>query len=196
MIKLPIEPLVSFVNERSAREKKMLLVMGLGLVLALDYLILILPIQTMFADTLPKLGPVKSELRTLKEDKKNKDLIESNWVSTKARLQEAEKSFISADEVSMLLENFSNLAGLSGVKIVSLKPIEMTGSQLAKSGLYVPIPIKASALAGTHELGKFLNRLETNRTFFRITNLHILENPADSRRHLVEIEVEALRKGL
>ena len=198
MIKLPMGAvsgyITRFINERTPREKQMLLVLAIAAAFFLDYLILIRPVQDMFADTLPRLYAVKEEWRELKADKKNKEAIEKSWKEAEVRFQEEEKRFVTQDELSMLMDNYSKLASQSGVKLVSLKPIGLSKSQLG-GGLYTPIPIESRALAGTHELGKFLSRLETNRTFFRVTNLRIMENPDDTKRHLVDLNVEVLRKG-
>ncbi len=192
MIQLPIDRVALFYNSRTVREQKLLLLFLVCLVIVLDYFALMRPVQGVFADTLPRLSALQPELKTLREDKKNKAQLEAHWQDAKARLEEAEKNFVDSDEVSALLEELSQLAQNSGVKIMALKPIEMTSA--GEGAVYSPVPIKMSALAGTHELGRFLVKLETNRPFFRVTGMRITENPADVRRHQIDLELESFRK--
>ncbi|HXV18792.1 MAG TPA: hypothetical protein VD883_01810, partial [Candidatus Omnitrophota bacterium] len=84
------EPVVVFWNTRSTREKNMILVLLFLAILFVDYSLLIRPVQGFYANTLPKLGEVKRELKTLKEDSKNKDGILSGWEKAKASLAEQE----------------------------------------------------------------------------------------------------------
>ena len=97
------------------------------------------------------------------------------------------------DDISILLENLSQLASSTGIKIVSLKPAEIT--RMGKGALYSSAPIKMSALAGAYELGKFLVKLETNPVYFRVNGMRINENPGDPRKHFVELDIESFRRG-
>lgn len=193
MIQLALDKAVGFYNTRTVREQLLLLIFAASLVLSLDYFVLIRPVQRIFADTLPKLGSLKRELKSLKDDKKNKALLEAHWQETTAKLGEAEKSFVDSDEVSALLEELSRLAQASGVKITTLKPI--TIARAGEGLVYSPVPIKMNALAGTHELGRFLVKLETSRPFFKVTDMRIVENQMDSRKHQIDLELESYRKG-
>jgi len=107
-------------------------------------------------------------------------------------LTEKEKMFVAPGEIPSLFENLSKLAQNSGLKIISLKP---ANSPEGDSGNYQRIPIRISALAGTHELGKFLAELEGGGTFFRVTDLKIVANTSDIRRHSIDLSLEACRKG-
>jgi Tfp pilus assembly protein PilO len=192
-VNLPLEELIRFWNERAPRERNLLVVLILCLVLFVDYLLFMRPVQAIYADTLPQLGSLKQELRTLKQDRKNRDGIEKDWAEAKAKLAEAEGRFIEWHEMSGMLDRVSQLAQGSGVKIMSLAPLEIKSAQTPTR--YRPIPVSLSGLGGAHAIGKFLSKLESDRTFFRITQLRIAENPSDVKRHLVELRFEVLRKG-
>ena len=193
MIKLPVQGIMDFWNSRTGREKNLIVALLICFAVFLDYLLFIRPVQAIYADTLPRLGMLKKELRGLKEDRKNKDGIEKDWMAAKEKLAEAEARFVSWDEMSMTLDRVSQLAQSSGVKIMSLAPVEAKSART--QSLYRPIPIVVSGLGGTHAIGKFLEKLETNHTFFRVTTMRIAENPSDVKRHLLELRVEALRRG-
>ncbi len=185
------ENIQSFINSRTPREKKMLIILVAGLVLFVDYWAFILPVTFFSQKTFPRLVAVKEEARSLREDRKNKAQIEKSWEDLKKEMEVLEKGLIARDEIPGLLESLSKEAQKAGLKITSLKPLEINGSD---QGLYVKIPIAIHAIAGSHELGSFLERLEGGMTFFRIRDLHIQGNPADVKRHLVEMQLEAFQR--
>lgn len=181
----------SFIQSRTAREKKMLMILAAGLVLFVDYWLFILPMTFFSQKTLPRLVAVKEEARMLREDWKNKTQIEKSWEDSKREMEALEKGLMSGDEIPGVLESLSKEAQKAGLKITSLKPLETNGSD---RGFYVKIPITIHAIAGSHELGSFLERLEGGKIFFRVRDLHVQGNPADSKRHLVEMQIEAFQR--
>ncbi len=191
--KLPIHPVINFLNSRNPREKQMILVMGLCGILAVDYLILIRPITSFFSQGMSKSSMIAQEVKDLETDQKNKALITKALQDAKERLAKTESRFVTSGELPVLLENLSKLASESGVRISSLQPMEAAPEESAKR--YALVPIRVQALAGTHELGGFLSRLESDAIFFHVANLKISENPAHNRKHLVELQIAVYRKG-
>lgn len=193
MNRISVEFIMDYLNSRNPREKVMIILFAVVAFLTLDYFVLIQPVAGTFVHTLPELAASKQELRALKDDRKNKQAIRKNWQEAKTAFADKEKMFIAANETPALLENLSRLAQSAGLKIVSLRPLS---SPEADSGNYQRIPIRISATAGTHELGKFLAQLESGTIFIRITDLKITANPSDIRRHSIELALEAFRKGV
>lgn len=187
-----IDKLMNFLNSRNPREKMMFILLAGAGVLVLDTLVFIQPVAKMFMAEGPELSTVGQDLRSLQDDYKNRDQIEKSWTKAKEALLEKEKMFIAPNEVPALLENLSKLAQSSGVKILTLKPEAV----MSDSGHYQRIPIKISGLAGAHEFGRFLAKLESSPTFFRVTDVRIQNSLADTRRHSVDLIVEAYRKGI
>lgn len=192
--KFSYEPLVVFWNTRSAREKNMILALLFLVILFVDYSLLIRPVQGFYANTLPKLGEVKRELRTLREDSKNKEKIQSGWESAKVSLAEQEKKFIDWDEISFLIQRLSETAASCGIKVAAIQPSDIQHSAGAKGG-YVAISVELTAFGGTHELGRFLEKIETGPLFLKVVQIEIKENPADPRRHSVRLKIQSFRKS-
>ena len=186
-----IDKVMSFLNRLNPREKVMFIVMIGAAILVLDYALFIQPAAKLFLATMPELGTVRQDLHALQEDYKNREQINKGWTITSQALIEKEKMFIAPNEIPALLENLSKLAQESGVKILTLKP----DAAQPDAGNYQRIPIKISALAGAHEFGKFLAKLESNTTFFRVTDVKIQNSPTDTRRHSLDLSIEAYRKG-
>ena len=49
-------------------------------------------------------------------------------------------------------------------------------------------------MAGTHEFGAFLARLENGNTLFKVKDLKISSNPLNERKQLIELSMEAFKK--
>ncbi len=191
-----LEALANFVNARNLREKMMILAFAGALLFFADYFILVRPVFQVFQETLPELGTLQGERHGFKNDQKNKAFIEKTCAAAKDALAQRESGFIAPNEVPRLLENLSKLALDSGVKIISLQPIETNKkAKKEEASRYSRIPIQVNAAAGAHELGKFLARLEGGQTYFRVMNMRIQANPADMRRHSIELDIDALGKG-
>ena len=194
MQKISIDVIVHFLNSRNSREKLMIVVGAVLALAAIDNFLLIMPSAHSFLTTGPRLATLKRDLQTLKEDRRNEALIQKNWEETKATLAQSEKSLISANELPTLLENLSQLAQNTGVKIISLNPREELSLKNTKPAIYPIIPIDLRAVAGLHELGAFLSKLEGGQTFFRVADIKISVNPSHLTQHSVELRLETYRK--
>ena len=194
-LKLWLVLLNKFINERNPREKQMIIVLGLIGILFFDYWILIHPVIKTYAQVISQYSALETELRGLKDDQKNKKFIEKMWDKEKEDLKTTEKRFVGPNEMPALLENLSKLALDSGVNVMSLEPLESSNKN-AKKGTAAPyssVSIRMSAVGGTHEIGKFLSWLENNPTFIKVTDIKISPNPADDRRHILELQIEVTR---
>ncbi len=185
--------LEDFLSRRGPKEKVIALTAAALLFLFADFTFLARPMFRTLMEAAPKLSSLGKELERLKADDKDKDAIRLRWQESKKRLAEEEARFVSAGEVSALLESLSQQAFDSGIKITSLRPLEVSQSSLSRPR-YQPLSVQMNALAGTHEFGSFLAGLETAGIFFKVTDLKITENPADERRHLVELKMEIYKR--
>lgn len=183
---------VTFYSARTAREKIMVLVLAGTTALFFDYWLLVRPVSSLFSETLPRVKVLRNERDTLRADKKNEDAIHAELVATRAKLQAKDARFTAPNGLPRLLENLSGLARGSGVRIVALSP--MSTREAGTSRRYVGTPIRLSAMAGAHELGRFLAELENAETFFGVTKLDIRANSLDEKKHFVELEIMVFRR--
>ncbi len=103
-----------------------------------------------------------------------------------------EKRLPSHDQVSSLLEDFSNVAESSGVKILRIKPLEEPAplsKQKPVNNAYAEFPILIEARAGYHQLGAFINKLETMDRFIRVTDLDVAGTDKNPRHHDIKIRI-------
>ena len=190
--KIRFDFIANFVNSRPPRERLLLVALAVACLFFADYFLWLAPVTRSLMETLPVLSSLKQERRQLKEDQKNEALLREKWQKTEADLEEKEKRIAASNQTASLLENLSRLASASGVRILSLKPDE--GSP-PPGKLYYSVPVHIDCLAGTHELGAFLNRLEAGDVYFRVSNLKIAANPNNERKHSIEMTVETFRKA-
>jgi type IV pilus assembly protein PilO len=103
------------------------------------------------------------------------------------RLQaaECEKKFPKDEEIPALLENISATAAKSGVDIIAIRPIKAEFKEEAQRppDLFHAIAIEIVAKGGYHQLGQFINRLETSARFMEVKDIDINRDPANPRRH-------------
>src|SRR3989338_2660594 len=92
--KLALVLLQKFINERSPREKQLIIVLGILGIIFLDYWLLIHPVVKIFANAVSQGQALETELKGLKDDRKNQVFIERNWNQTRAKLEESEKRFV------------------------------------------------------------------------------------------------------
>ncbi len=193
-IRIPkLDLFVNLLNQRTEREKQLIIGFMIALAIFLDYAVLVGPAIKAVSQDGPKIAPLKQELKGMIDDEKNKEEIRKKWEELKLTLETRDRSFISKDEIPALLENLSGEAQRSGVKIISLEPSGWSGD--SPKGTYFPLPIEMRANAGAHEFGRFLSNLETGETFFRVKNIRIAANPQNEHRHQIDLSLEALKRG-
>ncbi len=189
--KIPVEKIIKYLNERPPREKVMILVMVLAAALVVDNFLFVQPVWGVFSKLWPEMTSLSAQIKEFKEDRKNKGAIAQRWAETRNKLITQEKMFVETDDTPQLLESLSKSAQRSGLRIVSLKPLQTVPTE---TDLYWKLPIQISALAGTHEFGKFLASLEGGNIFFRITDLKIAGNMVDNRKHQIDIYLEGYQR--
>ncbi|MFA5388921.1 MAG: type 4a pilus biogenesis protein PilO [Candidatus Omnitrophota bacterium] len=140
------------------------------------------------------------EFRVVKDRVKNEEVMISNEGGIKRQYENFEKQaeylekrLPGQDQVSSLLEGFSNVAESSGVKILKVKPLETpvtsASKQKAATEAYAEFPILIEARAGFHQLGDFVNKLENMDRFIKIMDIDITGVDKDPRRHDIKIRI-------
>jgi len=103
------------------------------------------------------------------------------------------------EELPAVIELLSSIAGETGVKIQTIFPQKTFETQPTASAnptpkvdaggsqLYKEMPIQIDGLAGFHQLGMFLSRMESGSQPVQLKSLRISNNPKDARRHIVKM---------
>jgi Tfp pilus assembly protein PilO len=102
-------------------------------------------------------------------------------------------SIMDEKNISALIENISNLANSSGVKITQIKPVmDISDSQIieAKDNKFKEVEIQIVGKSSFHQLGNFISQIEKDKTFFKISSLDIEADAKDFKAQNVRLSLK------
>jgi len=176
------------------KQKMYILIAMFGIAgLALYYNLLLKP---QFSGFIAK----NKEFRIVRDRVKSEEIMIANDAGIKKQYENFEKQAGYLEkrlpagqiQISGILEDFSNVAESSGVKILRIKPLEapvIASSQKVTNDPYSEIPILIEARAGYHQLGAFVDKIENMDRFIKITDIDIAGTDKDPRRHDIKIRI-------
>lgn len=146
---------------------------------------------------IPEVKKVRLDIGKTMDDISRKENFEKKLKQMEDEINLYIKKLPMEHEIPMLLEDISNMATTSNVKILGISPLGGGKEGGAKAKVYQGIPIMINAVGGYHELGVFINKLENADRFMEISDLKVNSNKADYRRHNIELIVSTyvLLKG-
>ena len=155
---------------------------------ALYFNFLARPVIAQLLTIVPKVSALKKNIASARSLMGQKAAIEKMREGLSGDIQAFDKMFPREQEVPKLLENFSNIANDSGVRIAGIKPIPArAGGELVGGEIYQAIPIEIIARSGYHELGRFIEKLERGDRFIMIENIDVSANPESVQSHNVRL---------
>lgn len=137
-------------------------------------------------------GKMKKEIRSARTLIKDFEKLKSNLEERKQKIESYEKKLPAEQEIPALLENLSDMARDSDVKIEGIAPVAShfkDDKSAKKSSIYREIPILITAKSGYHELGHFLNKLENADRFMKVIDMDIKADKANLKKHEVQLMV-------
>lgn len=102
-----------------------------------------------------------------------------------ARVAQLRSSVPAEDQLPNVLQHLTEVAAQTGIKVQSVTP--QPSASKDPPTLYRHVPIQLDALAGYHQLGVFLSRVETEGPPMQLQSLRIAANPKLLRRHDVKM---------
>lgn len=156
--------------------------------LIIIYLIfLIRPKIQEFFTTLPQVSQLKSKVINVERSWANIDSFKEKILHSKEKLGYYEKRLPGEKELPALLQFLSDSAKELDVRIIEIEPGEP--DKTAQSPIYYQVPISLRAECGYHQLGRFLNRLESADRFMKISDIKIKANPDRVDSHFVQLDI-------
>lgn len=137
-------------------------------------------------------GKMRSELESARILIKDFKRLASDLKKQGLKVELYEKKLPAEQEIPALLENLSNMAKGSDIKIVGIAPAMSyfkDDRSVGKSRIYREIPILITAKSGYHEFGSFLNNLENADRFMKVADIGIKANKTSPKKHDVELMV-------
>jgi Tfp pilus assembly protein PilO len=161
------------------------------LIVIANYNFFLKPTLASLSQTGPKLARAKQQLLSDQGLVSNIPRYKSQIEQMREAMLSYKKGFSTKQEIAELLKDLSDMARDSDVKIVSIKPhalIDTPPLNIDQSA-YQKFPISIKAVCGYHQLGEFLNKLENDETFMRVSDIRISYDQKDPTQHLVYVLV-------
>lgn len=164
--------------------KKLILIFVLFfVVIYLDFTFLINMQSSNIKSLKPKIAKFKKDIDAL-----NKSLSAGGNINTDQN-QANVLRIISKDQVSLLLEEISTLANNNDVKIMQIKAVKdfKKTDKTPQSDKFEPLFVSLDISGTYHDVGAFINDLESGPVFIAVSDLDIKYNDSDSSRQSVNL---------
>jgi len=178
---------------KNKRTQIVLLIISAALAAAALYLYLVFAPQVagvfkLTGDT----GNMRSDLKSARTVIKGFEKLNTDLKERGQKVESYEKQLPAEQEIPALLENLSNMAKESDIKIVGIVPAMpkvKDDKSVDKNQIYREIPILITAKSGYHELGQFLNKLENADRFMKVVDIDIRASASTPNKHDVELMI-------
>ena len=181
-----IKFLINFKNTKQVALIALLISVG---VIYLYVNFLLLPQINSVVKIYGKTNKLSVDLKDTEHDISEVDSLRKQAASYRGKIEEYERMLPAEQEIPKLLEDLSDMAKKSDVKIIGITPLPAKEESKAPDAIYQEIPILISARSGYHELGKFLSDLENSDRFMKVVDIKVKENKTTPKRHDVELFV-------
>lgn len=132
-------------------------------------------------------------IRILENDIKNLDRNKEETADLDEKIDNLKLLITDERDISVLIENISNSADSTGVKIIQVKPatdVSNLRTVETKDGKFGEIEIQIMGKSDFHQLGNFVSKIESVKGFFKISSLEI---EGDSKDYFTQNILLSLR---
>lgn len=150
-------------------------------------------------------GQLKAGIMSTRDDAKFISTFKNRSSDLKKEIDELGKMVLTEGDMPKALENISQFADISAVRILKIRPILESGTAELKLSNKGPLKgqeffsrkkISIFAKCGFNQLGRFMALLESSPIFFDIKSIEIHTDQQDYAKHTVTIILEvAVRKA-
>jgi len=167
-----------------------------GVILILWGYFLLFPQGRSLIRILGKSGRIRADIIANKADIDRIDIFKRKLTEYKERVAYYEGQFPKKGDIPSIVESLSDMARESAVKIASITPLKASETRTAQlGGFYLEIPVLISARSGYHELGSFINKIESSGFFMKIADIEIKSNEQMPKRHDCELLILTYAKN-
>jgi type IV pilus assembly protein PilO len=158
-------------------------------ILLMDYFILLHPQLRMMGAVNKQTGTFSRNLKTARRDIASLEQFRKRLDTLQEKIALAGERIAREEEMPVVLENISQTAKQSNLKITQLKPSREEEKVVAitPTGVIYELPVMVEARCGYHQLGNFINQLENGKTLVSVSGLQILPSLGDSTHHNVKL---------
>jgi len=144
---------------------------------------------------LPQVARLKQDVELARSDIANIDNFKMEVASLRNELGRYEASLPGKKEIAPILDHLSKIASQTVVKIVGIEELkeargkvpELKGARQIYSEVSIGIDLKS----GYHQLGSFINKVESSARLMKLRDIEIKADPRTSREHNVKLIISA-----
>jgi len=172
----------------------------IGIVLIIAFLaFLLIPKASKLLYLIRENSKLDTQLSAAAEDAAKIDGLNSNKAGLAAEISALQERFLEETQIPLFLEELSKLAEETSVRLNSLKiPKEVAeAGEKEKTPLekkYKKVPIFIEAECGFHDLGRFINKLESAKRFISVSDIEIKAQKESPGLHRVDLEIETIAR--
>ncbi len=188
-IKPYMKKVLDFYAKIDFKYKDLALVFIAGLlVLILDYSLILSRQMHLLGNLNKKYSEYKEKISLADDSSSRVESFQNRRKSLKEKAEQFAKEIITESQISGLIEDIELCAKDEFVRISYIKPTELVKSAKPVSSEYSfsTLGIHIEAVAGYHQFGKFVNRLERLNSFITVKELSIASNSSSNLRHNIK----------
>lgn len=170
-------------------KKTILVILMSSIIFFLDF-IFVIGWQNKRINTIrPQIKQIKADINTINDNFANIEELKKKFAIGK-------KEIISGGQLSILMEEISNIANKNNALIMRIQPSadqkgkKETKNKTVLTGKFTPAFIDIELSCGYHNLGSFINALENSVNFMRIQNIKIISNENDYSSHRIALLIK------
>jgi Tfp pilus assembly protein PilO len=183
----------------SYKDDAKVLLTAAGVIVLLDLFVLVCFQAVPLARSWSKARQIKTDILQGRQDSHSIEAFKTRLGNLKTELSDLDKKTLTQEEFPQVLEAISKFADISTVRIIKIRPMsEVRGVQktteVSKDEKLVREKISITAIAGFHQLGRFIALLENAPTFFDIRRLEIRADNQEHMKHSVTIFLDVVTR--
>lgn len=168
----------------------------IGVIILVGYFYFFLkPRMRALGQLLPKVASLRQDVELARSDIANIDNFKTEISSLRNELGRYEASLPGKKDIAPILDHLSKIASQTGVKIVGIgelkevkgKVPELKGVQQTYSEVLIGIDLKS----GYHQLGSFINKVESSARLMKLRDIEIKADPRNPGEHKVKLILSA-----
>lgn len=184
-------------------QKTLVVVVLLGVLLLWLYLAFVVkPLWVSIARTGTQIRDSRRELQFLEQAIAQEPQLRQEETQLRGKLEHIQTALPPESAMPSVMEFLSDLASQTDLKIRTIFPqrtlesVGLTASGVPAAAnkppeLYKEVPIQIDAIAGYHQLGAFLSRVESRAQPMELKSLRISGDPKEFRRHNMKVVISA-----
>lgn len=179
-----------------AKEKEalVLFIIIFAIILIGYYQLLIMPKMRALDQLSPKVARLRQDVESAKDSIANIDSFKRELAELSMKVGNYEAKLPTRKETALFLGHLSRIAKESGAKIVEIMELKKAeaGPKGTAKRLYDEVLIDISMRAGYHQLGRFINKVETQAPLMKVHDIQIKADSESPMEHNVKLIVSAL----